>query len=107
MLSFYLSLVRRYISSAQYVPLYASGLYASGFFSCVGRMADTCVRFWVCPLGSACMNTNMTPTLTFRFLGMGFLRATLLECTARCIQTCLATLTVSVFLFCHLNRAFS
>ena len=37
---------------------------------------------------------------------MGFFRATLLGCAARCTQTCLATLTVSVFLFSHLGRAF-
>ena len=57
-------------------------------------MADTHVRIWVCLLRSACMKTNMPPTLTFRFLGMGFFCATLLECAARCTQTCLATLIV-------------
>ena len=37
---------------------------------------------------------------------MGFFRATLLERAARYTQTCFATLTVSVFPFSQLDRAF-
>ena len=38
--------------------------------------------------------------MTFRFLGMGFFRATLLECAARGTQTCLVTLTYCRASFC-------
>ena len=103
-LSFCLSLARLHFTSASYVPL-----YASGFLRCVGPYGRYSRTYLGVP-SLFCLqeHEHYSHFLTVRIilLGMSFFRATLLEWTARCTQTCLATLTVSVFLFSHLGCAF-
>ena len=70
--------------SASYVPL-----YAPGFFSCVGRMADTHVLIG-CLLRSSSMNMNMTPLMGLGMFGLVFLRAPLVRasCTLHPVLPC-------------------